>query len=34
MQAYIHHSAVDPVMLTGESEITVEELRAQLLDGR
>jgi len=31
MKAYIYHSAVDPVMLTGESEITVEELRTMLL---
>ncbi|HVJ04617.1 MAG TPA: HAD family phosphatase [Candidatus Saccharimonadales bacterium] len=31
MQSYVFHSAVDPVMLTGESEITVGELRALLL---
>jgi putative hydrolase of the HAD superfamily len=34
MRAYVYHSALDPVMLTGESEITVAELRAELLDGR
>jgi putative hydrolase of the HAD superfamily len=34
MQAYVYHSVVDPVMLTGESEITVAELRAQLLGVR
>jgi putative hydrolase of the HAD superfamily len=34
MQAYVYHSAVDAVMLTGASEITVAELRAQLLGGR
>jgi putative hydrolase of the HAD superfamily len=31
MQSYVFHSAVDPVMQTGESEITVAELRAMLL---
>jgi putative hydrolase of the HAD superfamily len=31
MQSYVFHSAVDPVMLTGEQEITVDELRAMLL---
>ena len=34
MQSYVFHSAVDPVMLTGEQEITVAELRAMLLNGR
>jgi putative hydrolase of the HAD superfamily len=34
MQSYVFHSAADPVMLTGESEITVAELRKLLLDGR
>lgn len=34
MQSYVYHSAVDPVMLTGDSEITVAELRRLLLDGR
>jgi hypothetical protein len=34
MQAYVFHSAADPVMLTGEQEITVSELRARLLDAR
>jgi len=34
MKAYVFHSAVDPVMLTGESEITVPELRKLLLAGR
>jgi putative hydrolase of the HAD superfamily len=31
MHAYIYQSAVDPVMLTGKSEITAEELRRMLL---
>jgi putative hydrolase of the HAD superfamily len=31
MQSFVFHSAVDPVMQTGESEITVAELRAMLL---
>ncbi len=31
LQSYIFHSAVDPVMRTGESEITIGELRAMLL---
>ena len=31
MQSYVFHSAVDPVMQTGEQEITVAELRALLL---
>lgn len=31
MQSYVFHSAADPVMLTGEQEITVAELRAMLL---
>ncbi len=31
MQSFVFHSAVDPVMQTGESEITVPELRAMLL---
>jgi putative hydrolase of the HAD superfamily len=34
MQSYVFHSAHDPVMQTGEQEITVDELRALLLDGR
>jgi putative hydrolase of the HAD superfamily len=34
MQSYVFHSAVDSVMLTGESEISVGELRAMLLNGR
>jgi putative hydrolase of the HAD superfamily len=34
MQSYIYHSALDPVMQTGEQEITVEELRAMLLGAR
>jgi putative hydrolase of the HAD superfamily len=34
MQSYVFHSAEDQVMLTGEQEITVAELRALLLDGR
>ena len=34
MQSYVFHSAHDPVMETGEQEITVEELRALLLNGR
>jgi putative hydrolase of the HAD superfamily len=34
MQSYVFHSAVDPVMLTGASEITVAELRRLLLSGR
>jgi putative hydrolase of the HAD superfamily len=33
MKAYVFHSAVDPVMLTGQSEITVPELRTLLLAG-
>jgi putative hydrolase of the HAD superfamily len=33
MQSFVFHSAHDPVMLTGEQEITVEELRAMLLNG-
>lgn len=31
MPSFVFHSAVDPVMRTGESEITVAELRAMLL---
>jgi putative hydrolase of the HAD superfamily len=31
MQSFVFHSAVDPVMQTGESEITVAELRTMLL---
>lgn len=31
MQSYVFHSAADPVMLTGESEISLAELRALLL---
>ncbi len=31
MQSFVFHSALDPVMQTGESEITVPELRAMLL---
>ncbi len=31
MQSYVYHSATDEVMLTGEVEITVPELRAMLL---
>jgi putative hydrolase of the HAD superfamily len=34
MQSFVFHSAVDPVMLTGEQEITVVELRRLLLEGR
>jgi putative hydrolase of the HAD superfamily len=34
MRSYVFHSAADPVMLTGASEITVRELRALLLNGR
>ena len=34
MHSYVFHSACDPVMLTGEQEITVQELRAMLLNGR
>jgi putative hydrolase of the HAD superfamily len=34
MQSYVFHSAVDAVMLTGTSEISVAELRALLLNGR
>ncbi len=34
MQSFVFHSAVDPVMQTGESEITVPELRAMLLGAR
>ena len=34
MHSYIFHSARDPVMLTGEQEITVQELRLMLLDGK
>jgi len=34
IESYVFHSAVDPVMLTGEQEITVKELRSRLLDGR
>jgi putative hydrolase of the HAD superfamily len=34
IQSYVFASGVDPVMTTGESEITVAELRALLLDGR
>ena len=34
MQSYVFASGVDPIMSTGESEITVAELRAMLLDGR
>lgn len=31
MEAYVYHSAVDPVMMTGKLEITVAELRTRLL---
>jgi len=31
MHGYVFHSASDPVMLTGEQEITVQELRLMLL---
>ena len=31
MASYVFHSAVDPVMKTGESEITITELRSLLL---
>lgn len=34
MQSYVYHSTVDTVMLTGEPEITVAELRKLLLGGR
>jgi len=34
MESYVFHSAADEVMLTGEQEITVAELRAMLLNGR
>jgi hypothetical protein len=34
MLSYVFHSAADPVMQTGEQEITVAELRALLLGGR
>jgi putative hydrolase of the HAD superfamily len=34
MQSYVFHSAIDPVMLLGEPEITVPELRTMLLGGR
>jgi putative hydrolase of the HAD superfamily len=34
MQSYVFHSAIDSVMLLGEPEITVQELRALLLGGR
>jgi putative hydrolase of the HAD superfamily len=34
MHSYVFHSAEDQVMLTGEQEITVAELRALLLGGR
>jgi len=34
MHSYVFHSARDPVMLTGEQEITVQELRLMLLDGK
>jgi putative hydrolase of the HAD superfamily len=34
MHSYVFHSAEDQVMLTGEQEITVAELRALLLAGR
>lgn len=34
MQSYVFHSAMDSVMLTGESEISVAQLRAMLLNGR
>jgi putative hydrolase of the HAD superfamily len=33
MQSYVFHSAEDQVMLTGEQEITVAELRSLLLGG-
>lgn len=32
MQSYVFASGIDPIMMTGESEITVAELRALLLD--
>jgi putative hydrolase of the HAD superfamily len=34
MESYVFNSAEDPVMRTGESEITVPELRTLLLNGR
>jgi putative hydrolase of the HAD superfamily len=34
MKAYVFHSAIDPVMRTGESEITVPELRKLLLSAK
>jgi putative hydrolase of the HAD superfamily len=34
MQSYVFHAAHDPVMQTGEQEITVDGLRAMLLNGR
>ena len=34
MQSYVFASGIDPVMMTGESEITIAELRALLLDRR
>lgn len=34
MQSYVFASGVDPIMSTGQSEITIAELRAILLDGR
>ncbi|PSH04813.1 MAG: hypothetical protein CXZ00_05450 [Acidobacteria bacterium] len=32
MQSYVFHSAKDPVMLTGKSEISIAELRAMLTE--
>lgn len=34
IQSYVYHSAVDPVMQTGEPEITLAELREMLLSGK
>jgi putative hydrolase of the HAD superfamily len=34
MQSFVFHSAVDIVMMTGQSEISVSQLRAMLLNGR
>ncbi len=33
MQSFVFHSVVEPVMLTGEPEVTVPELRSLLLNG-
>jgi putative hydrolase of the HAD superfamily len=34
MESYVFASGVDPIMMTGESEITIPELRALLLNGQ